>query len=143
MINKSLWVFFLVLAFIGCASLNPIGPLMQIGVYWQQGEAHKYYNTDQETIHQAVRNVLESELGIPILSTERETNYIQLNAGDDDRFRIRIYRVREKVTRLSIRVNIFGDRPYAEMIYRHVDKQSGVVQWSSVEDLNAALSRRR
>jgi len=47
------------------------------------------------------------------------------------------------VTKLSIRVNTWGDRPYAEMIFRHVDREEGVKDFVTVKELNTALQERK
>lgn len=143
MFKKYLAAVMLVLAlgFTGCELFNPIGPIIQIGVMWMEGEAHKYYNTDQDTIHIAVKEVLQ-DLEFPIVRETNEGDYYYIVADAGDRFKIKIREVRHNVTKLSIRVNTMGDRPYAEMIYRHVDRQSGVKDFVSVEELNTALDER-
>lgn len=127
---------------VGCQYMNPIGPIIQIGVYWLEGEAHKYYNSDQETIHRATIATLK-ELKLPITKDEKQSDYIYILAGDDDRFKIKIRAVREEITKLSIRVNTFGDKPFAELIYRHVDQQPGVEQFTTLVELNEAMDKRR
>lgn len=125
-----------------CGIINPISPITQIGIMWIEGEAHKYYNTDRETIYKAVKNVL-AELDLPITEEEDKGDYIYIVADAGDRFKIKIREVRENITKLSIRVNIMGDKPYAELIYRHVDRQPGVMDFYSVEELNKALQTRK
>ena len=125
----------------GCNLIAPIGPIIQLGIMWIEGEAHKYYNTDQETIHRATLAALK-ELDLVINKEEEKDGTIYINAGDADRFKIKIYAVREKTTKLSIRVNIMGDQPYAEMVYRHVDDQKDVEQFVTLKELNTALEDR-
>lgn len=129
------------LAFTGCELFNPIGPIIQIGIYWLEGEAHKYYATDQQTLHQATKTVL-AEFKLPILNESVKGNTIHMKAGDGDKFKIKIVAVRQGVSKLSIRVNTFGDKPYAEMIYRHIDKQPGIQQFATTAELNDAMQRR-
>lgn len=135
-------LLFTALFFMGCSSFNPIGPLIQLGIYWVEGEAHKYYNTDQITIHRATKEAL-NELGIPVVSEQRDGGTIYMRAGDDDLFKIKIVATREKVTKLSIRVNTFGNKPYAELVYRHVDNRPGVIQFVTVDELNQAVQTRK
>lgn len=127
---------------LGCQYLAPIGPIMQLGVMWMNGEAHKYYNTDQETIAVAMREVLK-KLDLPIVSEEEDGEILHIRAGDKDRFKIKLNAVRERTTKVSIRVNTMGDKEYAEMIYRHLDSKAGVVQFMSLKELNTAMERRR
>jgi hypothetical protein len=136
---------------VGCSYMNPIGPLLQIGVYWLQGEAHKYYNTDQQTIIGAVKSSL-AKLDLVILDEYNRDNYYWIKASDrasvslgsrEATFKIKIREVKERITKLSIRINTFGDREYAELIYRKVDVYPGVIQFHTVEELNTAYERRR
>jgi hypothetical protein len=129
------------LVLVGCSYMAPIGPIVQLGVMWIEGEAHKYYNTDRTTLHAAVKSALH-ELDLPIKEESKSNDTITIKAGDNDRFKIKVHQVRDKTTKLSIRVNIMGDKPYAEMIYRHVDKQSNVEQFASLKELNTALEDR-
>ena len=80
---------------------------------------------------------------MPIISTSVSGNIIYIKAGDDDRFKIKIIAVREKVTKLAIRVNTFGDKPYVEMIYRHVDKEKNVEQFATAVMLNNAMTKQK
>ena len=140
MTRRSLLALLLsVVVTVGCGPFNPIAPIglmLQIGVYWLEGEAHKYYNADQATVHQATKNVL-NELGFPISKDYVDSDTIHMVAGDQgkDKFKIKIRNVRYNITELSIRINTFGDKPYAELIYRNVDKQAGIKVFHSVRQL--------
>ena len=127
----------------GCNYVNPIGPIIDIGVYWYNGEAHKYYNTETEVFRKSVYDVLE-ELKLPIIEEKVYPDYRYIVAGDQKtKFGIKIRSVREGITKLSIRVNTFGDHPYAELIFRHVDKRPGVKEFATSVELNTAMERRR
>jgi hypothetical protein len=125
----------------GCAVLSPIGPIVSLGIMWVNGEAAKYYATDRDVIHAATKNVLK-EFKLPILEEKIEEDTIYIKAGDDDKLKIKIVATREGVTKLLIRVNIMGDQAYAELIYRHVDEQPGVLQFASLVELNEAIEKR-
>ena len=125
--------------FSGCQYFNPIGPIISIGVYWVQGEAHKYYNTDYATTEKALINAL-AELKIPIRKQNPGSSKTVITAGDGDRFSIKIIQVKPEITKISIRVNIFGDHPFAELIYRHVDSQPGIKQFANLETLNRKMN---
>lgn len=121
----------------GCQFLAPISMIASVGVYWVEGEAHKYYNTEQDTIVRALKETLE-ELKIPVTkeSSDEKRVYITAGGGSEDRFSITVLKVKPEITKLSIRVNTFGDKPFAEMVYRHVDAKQGVKTFHSVEHLN-------
>lgn len=144
----------LCLATTGCQFINPIDPIIQIGIMWIEGEAHKYYNTNDETILTATKTVLR-DLDFAIVEEESREDYYWIKAVDNSRvttlangeqvastFKIKIREVKDNITKLSIRVNTFGDHPYVEMIYRHVDKEPGVIQFTSTKELNAAYNKR-
>jgi hypothetical protein len=145
---------FLCLGMTGCEFFNPIGPIIQIGIMWIEGEAHKYYNTSDEAILAATKTVLR-DLEFSIVEETKEEDYYWIKAVDNSRvttlangetvastFKIKIREVKENITKLSIRVNTFGDHPYVEMIYRHVDKQPGIIQFTTSRELNAAYHER-
>ena len=136
--NLFIFLFLLCLFLLGCASFDPISPLIQIGVYWMEGEAHKYYHTEQSVLLPALRATL-IELDLSIFKEEQKGDTTYIKAGDDDRFKIKVHAVRAETTKVSIRVNTFGDKPYTEMIYRHLDAQPGVEQFVSIEELQAAM----
>ena len=134
-------VGFLTLTMVGCQFMGAIGPIISVGVMWMNREAHKYYNTELDDMKIAVHDVLD-ELEMPI-NDERMSGEIQvIKCGDNDRFTISLNPVRHNVTKVSILVNLLGDKPYAEMIYRHIDAQDGVVQFVTVEELNTAIEER-
>lgn len=126
----------------GCQYFNPVGPIIQAGIYWIEGEGHKYYNTEEPILRQATLEVLE-ELKIPVVKEVDQQGYHFILAGDDDKFKIKVRPVRENITKLSIRVNTFGDKPFAELIYRHVDAKAGVKTFYSAEELNKCMETRR
>jgi hypothetical protein len=149
-------------AMTGCEMFNPIGPLIQLGIYWKEGEAHKYYQTDHDTLYRSTLAALK-DLDIPVNSEEKDGNTIYIRAGgkvavsdeggprgagpvnlqSDDRFKIRVVKVNEKVSKLSIRVNTFGDKPFAELVYRNIDARPGIRCFQSTEELNDAVDNPR
>ena len=145
MFKRFSMIIFLAVAMIGCEFINPISPIIQLGVFWLEGEAHKYYNTDQDTMVRSVKATLK-DLEFSILEEETIDDYYWIKAtdesGSESHFKIKVREVKHNVTKLSIRVNTFGNRPYVEMIYRHVDKEPGVKQFVTIEGLNTAYETR-
>ena len=121
--------------------MGAIGAISSIGVMWMERTAHKYYNTDLDDMDAALRSTLD-ELEMPIEKEYMSGDSMVFKADVDDRFTITLNPVRENVTKVSIVVNLLGDKPYAEMIYRHIDAQKGVVQFVSVKELNTAVEER-
>lgn len=126
----------------GCSLLNPLSTIIDIGIFWYEGEANKYYACPQQELHSATKAVL-AEFQLPIKKEYTKNQTVHIKAGDKDRFSIKVVSVRQNVSKLSIRINTFGDKPYAEMIFRHVDQQKGVKQFATTAELKTALDRQR
>ena len=136
---------FLFVLLVGCGPLNPLAPigmLIDIGMYWVNGEAHKYYNCDQVTLYDATKVVIK-DLDMVIESEEEEADYIHIKArvGKDNLFKIKIHKITDKVSKLSIRINTWGDKPFAELFYKMTDKQPNVNEFETIEALEAALKK--
>jgi len=149
MIRKLLLICTLALFTTGCVPINPISPIIQLGVMWYEGEAHKYYNADSETLEKAVRETIK-ELDFMITKEYRkdQTLYLYVDDGtvaetpeqnNGNRFKMKVTKIRYNITKLSIRINTWGDKPYTEMFYRHVDGKPGIKQFATLMDLNEAV----
>jgi hypothetical protein len=127
---------------VGCAWLAPVGPIINIGIFWMNREAHKYYATPMDEINVAIRVAL-NDLEMMVSEDYMDDEVRVLKVDENDRFRIRLEPARHNVTKVSILVNTLGDKPYAEMIYRHIDEQPNVEQFTSVTELQTALREPR
>lgn len=126
---------------IGCDYISPIGPIISIGIFWMNREAHKYYDTPAEDMYPAVRQAL-NELEMVVDEDYMNDNTRVIVIDENDSFRIKIIPVRHNITEIVILVNTLGDKPYAELIYRHIDDQLGVDQFISTEALQTALNEK-
>lgn len=125
----------------GCAYLAPIGPIIDIGIFWMNREAHKYYATPAEDMYPAVRQALnELEMVVDENYMDDDTRVIVIN--ENDRFRIKLIPARHNITEIVILVNTLGDKPYAELIYHHIDNQPDIEQFTSTEALQTALNEK-
>jgi hypothetical protein len=95
---------------------------------WVNGEAHKYYPHDDEVMYKSTKLALK-ELKVPISQDKRESNGFYIKAGDNDSFKITIKKSRQNITKVSIRVNTMGDKEYAELIYKKIDKNIYVIEF--------------
>ena len=123
-------IFFLCLT-LGCGGGSElfIGPLINLGVQWANGKATKYYPFDSQTIYFTTQRSLRS-LNYKIKSTKKLGNgKYDIVAGNNNRFSITVRPVENNTTKLSIRVNIMGDKPYAEMIYKEIDKNLNIIEF--------------
>lgn len=142
MYNKLIVVALVVLCLAGCQYFNPITPIVQLGIYWKEGEAIKYYAADQETLYAATKKALE-KYKLPITSEDVKDRTKYIKAGDDDKFKIKVVAVRDNVSKLCIRVNTFGDKPYAELIYTHIDNDPTVPKFANLQELQTKMETQR
>lgn len=120
-------VLFLCFFIFGC-TVAPfvVSPIVTGVIMWKQGEAKKYYNDESKIIYRATKHALD-DLGHKIINDEETKDGFYLVSGDKDKFKIRIRTVRPKITEVSIRINLMGDKPYAELIYSHIDANTNTI----------------
>jgi len=114
--------------FLSCEDAPIVGPIVNGVIYWKQGEAHKYYANDTDTLYRATKRSL-MKLGYTIYTDEPMENGYFIRAGSNDRFKVKIVYTEPYVSNLKIRVNFWGDKPYAELIYQEVDAQVGTIEF--------------
>ena len=115
--------------FVGCDALPILSPIISLYIKWVEGEAHAYFAADRDSTHRAVKRALLT-LDHPLLQDDlMRSGDRYLVAGNNDRFKIKVIAVEPYVTRVSIRVNIMGDKPYAEMIYRELMDELDVIEY--------------
>lgn len=131
-------VLALALSVAGCQYFSPLGPIISIGTFWVQGEAHKYYHVDQKTLLAAAKAALK-ELGLKVTEETVKGDAVHLTAGDQKRFHVKVVSVRPQTARLDIRVNVFGDKAYAELVYQTVDRHKDIKVFATAAELNEAV----
>jgi hypothetical protein len=114
--------------FIGCTGLEFIvAPLVGIGVEWYKNEAHKYYNHNSDIVYRATKRACK-DMDFFIISDEiEEDGNFFIKAGNKSYFKIKIKKIEENVSKVSIRVDTMGDKPYAELIYKRIDDELNVI----------------
>lgn len=115
----------------GCSVTPFVGPIVTGVVMWSNGEARKYYNEDAKTIYKATKMSLK-ELDYQVLKDDstKDGGYYIVTSGKDN-FKIYIRRVKPHITEVRIRVNIMGDKPYAELIYNQIDSNSSSIEFDT------------
>lgn len=124
-----LFIFLCLSIFAGCTAALLISPIVTGVIMWKDGEAHKYYNEEANTLYRATKISLK-ELDHPILKDELTrdgSRYIV--AGDGDKFKITIRKVKSHITDVKIRINFMGDKPYAELIYHQIDSNTNTIDF--------------
>lgn len=114
--------------FAGCTAAPLFAPIVTGVVMWKDGEAHKYYNEEVHTVYRAVKTSLK-ELDHPILSDEQKDGGYYIVSGNEDKFKITIRQIKPHITEVKIRINIMGNRPYAELVYHQIDSNTNTINF--------------
>lgn len=117
------------IGFTGCEVVPFVSPIVTGVVMWYEGEAHKYYYEEPSTLYRSTKLALK-ELGHPITKdeTNRNGNYY-IVAGDDDKFKITIRKVKPHIGEVKMRINFMGNKPYAELVYKHIDNNLNTIDF--------------
>lgn len=130
---KKLFIIF-IFAFTLTAGCGPeifIAPIVSGVIAWSEGEAHKYYTYDSDTIYRVAKSTL-SEMGLEISKDDvLENNHYYIIAGENDKFKITITPYEPEISKLSIRVNFMGDKPYAELFYKKLDENISTINFKN------------
>lgn len=105
-----------------------VGPAVTGVVYWVNGEAHKYYNESPNILYRATKHSL-NELSIPITKDEPKDNTFYILAGEGNKFSFHITPAEKNLSKVSLRINILGDKDYAELIYKKIDEQLNIIHF--------------
>ncbi len=127
-------LFLLLTTLVGCESVMPIiGGAIDFYIKWKEGEAHAYFATDRETAYAAVKRAIDNLNHRVAEESRTSDNDYSIIAGNNDRFNIKVVRVEPYITRVSIRVNFMGDKPYAELIYKELIDELDVIEYKMME----------
>jgi hypothetical protein len=123
-------ILFLCFFVFGC-SVAPfvVSPIVTGVIMWKQGEAKKYYNEEIDVIYRSVKHSLV-DLEYKILKDEKVRDGYFITSGEKDKFKIKIRMVKAKITEVSIRINMMGDKPYAELLYNHIDANTNTIYFN-------------
>lgn len=116
------------LGFTGCEVAPFVSPIVTGVVIWYEGEAHKYYYEEPSTLYRSTKLALK-ELEHPITTDEVRNGNYYIVAGDDDKFKITIRKVKPHISEVKIRINFMGNKPYAELLYTHIDNNLNTIDF--------------
>ena len=120
---------FLTLFVTGCGPELIIGPAINFFLVWKDGEAHKCYRHNSDTVYRAAKRSLR-EMNIPIIEDDNndDLDYYFI-AGENNRFKISVDHIEPQISRLSVRIDFMGDKQYAELFYKKVDEELSTIQY--------------
>jgi Protein of unknown function (DUF3568) len=133
--KRGIFVFLLLAASLlsGCAaaSLIPavgeaqvipvIGASYQGYVVWKGGESSKYYANDSKTICQAVKQSCDQLKLETVIQNPASENGCSLETKGKYPMEINASHIEENLTKVVITIELFGDKEYAELLYRTID----------------------
>jgi hypothetical protein len=111
----------------GCAvvALIPFIPVIG-GSYegytvWKGRESLKYYTYDSKTVCQAVKQSCEQLKLKTVIQSPVSENECSLETKGNYPMEINVSHVEKTLTKVVITIALFGDKQYAELLYRVID----------------------
>ncbi len=116
-------LFFAVNIIGGCSILPfipVVGTVYDGYIGWKGHQATKYYAEDVGTIHRAVmRSSQQLHLKIVRNSTDANRHFLELKCKEP--LQIEILPFEKKVTKVMIKINLGGDKQFADFFYHRID----------------------
>ena len=135
--SKKFFSTTLVFLFVGLVSLigcnaGPeifVGPAINAYVFWAQGEGHTYYKFNAKLVEKSLKRTA-NDLGYKIDKEESKDDKVTLHlSSTNNKFKVTVRKIEPEITKMSIRVDFLGDRPYAEMIFNSVEKNLNTIEF--------------
>ncbi|MFH0962653.1 MAG: DUF3568 family protein [Planctomycetota bacterium] len=93
------------------------------GYAWVKGELKRSYPVSREEARAAVVAALRDDMGF-VISLD-SANKVKAKMPDDKTVEVKLSYGGPKVTTVSVRVGIMGDRTISEMIFKNISKRLG------------------
>lgn len=107
---------------VGEAQVIPvIGVSYQGYVVWKGRESSKYYSNDSKTICQAVEQSCDQLKLETVIQTPASEKGCSLETKGKYPMEINVSYIEENLTKVIVRIELFGDKEYAELLYRTID----------------------
>ena len=106
---------------IGASQVIPvIGVSYQGYTVWKGRESSKYYTSDIKTVCQAVKQSCEQLKLETVIENPVSENGCSLEARGNYPMEINVSNVEKNLTKVVITIDLFGDKQYAELLYRTI-----------------------
>jgi len=111
----------------GCAALGLIPFFPVIGgsyegyTVWKGRESSKYYTYDSKTVCQAVKQSCEQLKLETVIQNPVSVYGCALETKGNYRMEINVSNVEKNLTKVVITIALFGDKQYAELLYKTID----------------------
>jgi hypothetical protein len=107
---------------VGEAQVIPvIGVSYQGYVVWKGRESSKYYANDSKTVCQAVKQSCDELKLETVIQSPASENGCSLETKGKYPMEINASHSEENLTKVVITIELFGDKQYAELLYRTID----------------------
>ena len=104
----------------GSQAIPAVGGSYQGYTVWKGRESSRYYTYDIKTVCQAVKQSCQLKLEIVIQNPVSE-NGCSLETKGNYTMGINVSNVEKNLTKVVITIDLFGDKQYAELLYRTID----------------------
>lgn len=146
MIRKAFIAAVCLFLFAGCAAVSPlssIGPAVQGYIYWKEGEARKYFKRTPQDVYSAIKLTVLNDLKHEVVSEMRLNGYDMITRSQNHKFHIHVEQTDPMISVCKVRIDFMGDKPYAELLYRSMDKYLGTETIGVIEETNNGEVRER
>ena len=126
MLKKIIWgacLFFALNIICGCSILPfipVVGTFYDGYIGWKGHQAVKYYAEDMATMRRAVMQSSQ-QLHLKIVRKSTNANGHSLELKCKEPLQIEILPFEKKVTKVMIKINLGGDKQFAEFFYHRID----------------------
>src|SRR5690348_12280014 len=99
----------LVTSFAGCEIISPFSAIqgvVDLVIYWKEGEARKYYTGDVEYVYEKFKLVCE-DMGQKIEkdTKNRKKQHLIYTKSENNKFKIHVYQADPKIVCVKVRMN--------------------------------------
>ncbi len=111
----------------GCAVLGLIPFIPVVGgsyqgyTVWKGRESSKYYTHDSKTVCLAVKQSCEQLILETVIQNPVSENGCSMETKGNYPMEINVSHVEKNLTKVVITIALFGDKQYAELLYRTID----------------------
>lgn len=89
-------------------------------IVWKDRESFKYYTCDSKTVCQAVKQSCEQIKLETVIQDQVSEKGCSLETKGNHPMKINVSSVEKNLTKVVITIALFGDKQYAELLYRTV-----------------------
>lgn len=121
------FLFLVLILFSGC-SIPELVPLVSLAggsyqgyIIWKGRESSKYYALDSKTVCQAVIKSCEQLALETVINNPFSDNGCSLETRGKYPMEINVVHMEKNITGVLITIDFFGDKQYAELLYRTID----------------------